>query len=37
MNELRGADNARARLELNWRPRFTSWADGFTGERSKAA
>jgi nucleoside-diphosphate-sugar epimerase len=37
MNELRGAYNARARLELNWRPRFTSWADGFTGERSKAA
>jgi nucleoside-diphosphate-sugar epimerase len=32
MNELRGADNARARLELNWRPRYTSWADGFAAE-----
>ncbi|MET7394512.1 NAD(P)-dependent oxidoreductase [Dactylosporangium sp. NPDC005572] len=25
MNELRGADNARARLELNWRPRYAAW------------
>lgn len=32
MNELRGADNARARLRLNWRPRFTSWAEGFVTE-----
>jgi RNA polymerase sigma-70 factor (ECF subfamily) len=32
MNELRGADNARARLQLNWRPRYTSWADGFAAE-----
>lgn len=28
MNELRGADNARARLALNWRPRYGSWRDG---------
>ncbi|MFX0574470.1 NAD-dependent epimerase/dehydratase family protein [Nocardia nepalensis] len=32
MNELRGADNARARLRLNWRPRFTSWAEGFASD-----
>lgn len=29
MNELRGADNARARLRLDWRPRYTSCTDGF--------
>ena len=29
MTELRGADNARARLRLNWRPRYASWRDGF--------
>jgi nucleoside-diphosphate-sugar epimerase len=29
MNELRGADNARARLRLDWRPRYASPADGF--------
>ncbi|MFC9636372.1 NAD-dependent epimerase/dehydratase family protein [Streptomyces mirabilis] len=28
MNRLRGADNARARLALNWRPGYTSWRDG---------
>jgi nucleoside-diphosphate-sugar epimerase len=32
MNQLRGADNARARLRLNWRPRHTSWKDGFAAE-----
>ncbi|HTJ34104.1 MAG TPA: NAD(P)-dependent oxidoreductase [Dactylosporangium sp.] len=37
MNELRGADNARARLQLNWRPRYTSWADGFAGTVARAA
>ncbi len=42
MNELRGADNARARLRLNWRPRYTSWIDGMTaslphGRTSRAA
>jgi hypothetical protein len=26
------ADNARARLKLNWRPRYASWADGFAAE-----
>ncbi|MGH8876347.1 MAG: NAD-dependent epimerase/dehydratase family protein [Stackebrandtia sp.] len=33
---LRGADNARARLALNWRPRFTSWRDGFKTELERA-
>jgi nucleoside-diphosphate-sugar epimerase len=28
MNQLRGADNARARLALNWRPRYASWRGG---------
>jgi len=28
MCRLRGADNARARLTLNWRPRYASWLDG---------
>ena len=32
MTELRGADNARARLVLDWRPRFTSWREGFARE-----
>jgi nucleoside-diphosphate-sugar epimerase len=31
-NRLRGADNARARLELNWRPRYASWREGFAAE-----
>ncbi|WP_171170738.1 hypothetical protein [Streptomyces sp. I05A-00742] len=29
---LRGADDARARLALNWRPRHTTWRDGFAEE-----
>jgi nucleoside-diphosphate-sugar epimerase len=32
MTQLRGADNARARLELNWRPRHSSWREGFVAE-----
>ncbi|MCW2915879.1 MAG: NAD(P)-dependent oxidoreductase [Actinomycetia bacterium] len=32
MNQLRGADNTRARLNLDWRPRHTSWKEGFTTE-----
>ncbi|WP_372404235.1 NAD-dependent epimerase/dehydratase family protein [Streptomyces luteireticuli] len=32
MTRLRGADNARARLALNWRPRHTTWRDGFVAE-----
>jgi nucleoside-diphosphate-sugar epimerase len=34
MNQLRGADNARARLMLDWRPGYRSWRDGFTAELS---
>ena len=29
MTRLRGADNARARLRLDWRPRYATWCDGF--------
>ncbi|KNB50601.1 NAD-dependent epimerase/dehydratase family protein [Streptomyces caatingaensis] len=32
MTRLRGADNARARLALDWRPRYTTWRDGFRAE-----
>jgi nucleoside-diphosphate-sugar epimerase len=34
LNELRGADNARARLRLDWRPRHASWADGFAAREA---
>ena len=29
MTRLRGADNARARTRLGWRPTHTTWRDGF--------
>lgn len=32
LTELRGASNARARLALDWRPRFGSWREGFAAE-----
>ncbi|MFI6069985.1 NAD-dependent epimerase/dehydratase family protein [Actinoplanes sp. NPDC051343] len=32
MNELRGADNARARLQLDWRPGYRTWRAGFAAE-----
>ncbi|GAA0584584.1 NAD(P)-dependent oxidoreductase [Streptomyces crystallinus] len=32
MTRLRGADNARARLSLDWRPRHTSWRTGLAAE-----
>jgi nucleoside-diphosphate-sugar epimerase len=32
MTALRGADNARARLTLDWRPRYPSWRQGFEAE-----
>ncbi|WP_026411130.1 NAD-dependent epimerase/dehydratase family protein [Actinomadura oligospora] len=32
MTRLRGADNTRARLRLDWRPRHPSWRDGFAAE-----
>ena len=32
MTRLRGADNSRARLTLDWRPRYPSWRNGFAHE-----
>lgn len=32
MTRLRGADNARAKLALDWRPRYASWREGFAAE-----
>lgn len=32
MNELRGADNARARSLLDWRPGYRTWRAGFAAE-----
>ena len=29
MTEVRGASNAKAKLELGWRPRYASWRQGF--------
>jgi 2-alkyl-3-oxoalkanoate reductase len=29
MQDLRGASNAKARAELGWEPRYTSWRQGF--------
>jgi nucleoside-diphosphate-sugar epimerase len=29
MTDVRGSSNAKARRELEWRPRWTSWRDGF--------
>ena len=37
MTGLRGAGNARARLALDWRPRYASWKDGFTAELGDTA
>ena len=32
MTRLRGADNARAKLRLDWRPRYAHWHTGFVAE-----
>lgn len=32
MTELRGANNARAKTAIDWRPRFPSWIEGFAAE-----
>jgi nucleoside-diphosphate-sugar epimerase len=29
MNEVRGASNAKAKRELGWKPRYSSWRQGF--------
>jgi uncharacterized protein YbjT (DUF2867 family) len=34
MTRLRGADNTRAKLHLDWRPRYASWRAGFASELS---
>jgi 2-alkyl-3-oxoalkanoate reductase len=33
---LRGADNARAKRELGWTPRYASWREGFRAELGEA-
>ncbi|GAA1930292.1 NAD(P)-dependent oxidoreductase [Streptomyces sodiiphilus] len=37
MTRLRGADNSRARLSLDWRPHYTSWRQGFAEEPAAGA
>ncbi len=32
MTQLRGADNSRAKLRLDWRPRHADWRTGFAAE-----
>jgi nucleoside-diphosphate-sugar epimerase len=32
MTALRGADNTRAKLALDWKPRYADWRDGFSQE-----
>ncbi|WP_149831047.1 NAD-dependent epimerase/dehydratase family protein [Streptomyces tailanensis] len=32
MTQLRGADNSRAKLHLDWRPQYASWRIGFADE-----
>ena len=29
MTEVRGASNAKAKRELGWQPRWSTWRDGF--------
>jgi nucleoside-diphosphate-sugar epimerase len=36
MTEMRGSSNAKARRELGWAPRYSSWRDGF-GAKAQAA
>jgi nucleoside-diphosphate-sugar epimerase len=31
MTDSRGSSNAKAKRELSWRPRYSSWRDGFRG------
>jgi nucleoside-diphosphate-sugar epimerase len=32
MTEVRGASNEKAKRELGWRPRYSSWREGFAGQ-----
>ena len=36
MTRLRGADNTKAKVELNWQPESPSWRDGFADELAHA-
>lgn len=36
MTRLRGADNTKAKRELNWQPAYPSWRDGFADELAHA-
>jgi hypothetical protein len=29
MTSVRGSSNAKARRELDWKPRYATWRDGF--------
>jgi nucleoside-diphosphate-sugar epimerase len=33
MTQTRGASNAKAKRELDWKPRYASWREGFLGGR----
>ena len=37
MTEVRGASNEKAKRELGWRPRYSSWREGFAGETRNPA
>jgi 2-alkyl-3-oxoalkanoate reductase len=37
MTEVRGASNKKAKRELGWSPRYTSWRQGFAKGLGKPA
>lgn len=37
MTRIRGSSNAKAKIELGWAPRWSSWRDGFRGGLTDAA
>jgi hypothetical protein len=37
ITEVRGASNEKAKRELGWRPRYSSWREGFAGETRNPA
>jgi 2-alkyl-3-oxoalkanoate reductase len=37
MTEMRGSSNAKAKRELRWAPRYSSWRQGFSGLASEPA
>ena len=32
MTQIHGTSNAKAKRELGWQPRYTSWRDGFPAD-----